>query len=524
MSQGRRRRALATAALVLLCAAPHVLRLLGPTAALTDGFYAHGAFMLGRGAEPYLDFVLPAFPLLEQTLDVVFRLFGASVFVVELASRVVAAGTAVALYLLGRRLGGPRAGALAALGFSWSVWLLHFNLLERESWAALGVALAMGVHVGTALPVRARTWLTALALLLAFLLKITAAMAAVGLVLHLLLGRRVREALALGGAYLALVAFATLLGWLQWGAPFLWQVYLFGFFRNAPPADLLDRVSDVLNWADPVVLLGLVGAVVVGLPRLHAAAGAPVCVLAAQLLFMLVINPAFWEHNLIDIAPACAVLAALLVTSMSRRRVLPALTALTLLVAPILSDGRPWMTGEYGPGGVGFGGWPRESVRRRAAFLAAHSGPDEIVLSTNPWWSLEARRAEFVRYWDLQPVAQGLHASLRADGLRATFAKRQGPLLVGAGRPEPPPRAGELGPYLGREYACAMAYVRPALLAALRARHVALVMEPLPVGVLSAAELSAAGYARFEDHELGVAGWKPTEGVVPAPPARLFQR
>jgi hypothetical protein len=148
-------------------------------------------------------------------------------------------------------------------------------------------------------------------------------------------------------------------------------------------------------------------------------------------------------------------------------------------------------------------------VHRRAAFIARWSEPDDLVVTSNPWWSFQAGRVEFVRYWDLQPVLEGIQASLAADGLRATFAKRQGPLLLGPGQPEPDPRTLELQPYYGREVANSLAYVRPRLLAALERREIALVAEPLPRFILEPVDLQRAGYERFGNFEKGVVGWRP---------------
>ena len=170
---------------------------------------------------------------------------------------------------------------------------------------------------------------------------------------------------------------------------------------------------------------------------------------------------------------------------------------------------RPWLSGDYGPWGPGLGGWPREAIVRQGEFLARHSGPDDLVVTSNPWWSLQAGRVEAVRYWELAPIVDGIEASLAADGLAATWAKRQGPLLLGPGLPTPARRATALNPFMGRVVANALAYTRPALLERLARREIALLHEPLPFGVIRPADLEAAGYERFEDHELGLAAWRP---------------
>jgi hypothetical protein len=135
--------ALKRAGWVALCAAPVAARLLGPNVTPNDGFYAHAAFMLSRGATPYHDFDQVAFPLAECVLALAMRLFGPGLRTVELANALMIGAVALALRAAGRALAGPRAGAVAALAWCWSLWVVHFNLFERETWAALG-ALAFG--------------------------------------------------------------------------------------------------------------------------------------------------------------------------------------------------------------------------------------------------------------------------------------------------------------------------------------------------------------------------------------------
>ena len=118
------RPAAATRALpVLLCAAPLVARLLLPNVAPNDGFYGHAAFMLARGATPYHDFTQVAFPLAEGSLALAIRLFGHDLRTIELANALMIGAVALALHRAGRALAGPRAGAVAAVAWCWSLWV-----------------------------------------------------------------------------------------------------------------------------------------------------------------------------------------------------------------------------------------------------------------------------------------------------------------------------------------------------------------------------------------------------------------
>jgi hypothetical protein len=525
------RPAAATRALpVLLCAAPLVARLLLPNVAPNDGFYGHAAFMLARGATPYHDFTQVAFPLAEGALALAIRLFGHDLRTIELANALMIGAVALALHRAGRALAGPRAGAVAAIAWCWSLWVVHFNLFERETWAALGVALAFGAYArgfdaapltdSTADRRTASRAATAVAAgqLLAVLVKLTALFAAAGLALHLVVTGRARAALALTARLAALLLLATLLGWALWGQDFLVQVWLFGFFRSATGLAPTEKLVQLVHWADPLTVLGLAALLAVGLPAVRRAAGAPALVLLCQLAYALLLSPTLWEHNLIELAPACALLLGATVAQWPRGRLAFA-AATGALVVVIATLGRPWLAGDYGPWGAGFGGWPRDAITRRGEFLERHSGPDELVVTSNPWWSLQAGRVEAVRYFELQPVVDGLEASLQADGLLATLAKRTGPLLLGPGFPPADPRAASRTPFVGRLVANALAYTRPALLDALSRHEIALLLEPLPLKVLLPADLQAAGYERFEDLELGLAAWRPRAAGTPFPPA-----
>ncbi|MHC5211530.1 MAG: hypothetical protein ACYTG2_12490 [Planctomycetota bacterium] len=502
---------------VAACAAPHLVRFLGDTVVLQDGFYAHAAFMLSHGHAPYVDFVLPAFPLAEGVLALLFGVFGHGAHVAEAATLAIVAAVACVLAVAARRLAGAwpaRAEAVAALAWCGSLWVLHFHLFERETWAALGTALALLAAAGPAgssardEPSSGRCAAIAGALALAFFVKITAVAAAAGILAHLAITGRRRAFVRVAGLFLLIIGAATALGAWAWGRPFLTQVGLFGFFRSPEAGSVGERAQQLLLWADPSMLLGLAALCACGLPRLARREGAAALVLTAQLGFALLVNSTLWEHNLIDFAPAGALLLGVAADRWARCRVGLVAAAGALTVAITVVDGT-WLGGDYGPRGAGFGGWPRESLQRRAAFLQEWSDPDDVVLTTNPWWSFEAGRVEFVRYWDLEPQLRGLEASLAADGLIETFGKRHGPLLLGPGRPEPDPRARALEPYSGRSVANALVYVRPRLLEALDAGTIALVVEPLPPAVLLREDLVRAGYVRFTDHDLGQAGWRP---------------
>ncbi len=526
------RATLATWVVAGVCVAVHLARLLGDHAAFVDGIYAHGAWMLAHGFEPYVDFTHVALLPADLVLAAVIRVFGADARVLEVATTVVILTTGGLLALAARRVAGGLAAGITALLWCTSLWVVHFHLFERETWAALGIAAALAGYArcvptrdgeGLAIDGR-RALLIGAGLALAFSVKITSVFAAAGLCAHLLLSGRVREAWRLGVAFTLLVLALAGVHALAFGDGFVEQAFLFGFFRHGT-ADLATKGQWILTHGDHVLVLTAVGLVVAALRRPRGLAGAAACVFLGDLTYMLAISPTLWDHNLIPLAASGALLGGLGVAEAWRggarwlvaAAVVAGLGVVAIVAAPAL-DTRP-----YGKPGPGFGGTPRHAIERRATFLERHSAPGSVVFCVDPWPAFLAERVTFVRYWDVQPVMVGITKSVAADGYAATFAQRGSQLVLAAGAPPPPKRVASLPAYSARLLANAIVHIRPPLLEAIAAREIALVMEPLAPLVLEPADLEAAGYERFGD--LGFFGWRPVDGVVhtrvrPVYPAR----
>jgi hypothetical protein len=255
--------------------------------------------------------------------------------------------------------------------------------------------------------------------------------------------------------------------------------------------------------------------------------------LLASLSFFAFVSPTVWDHNMIDLAPAQALLAGLLVASLlsarSWRAVARAAGVVVLLALAVLFVRRDELGAEarlhagvvrvqVRASGHGTWGTSRAWLDRRADFVRRHTAPDEVIGCLDPWIAFAAGRVKFVRDWDLAGLARGLQASLEADGLVATLARRRAPPVLGPGEipvpvSHPPRAAGELarrGPmadYLARLLANDLVWIRPDYLEALHAHAIALVLEPLPPGVIDDEDLLAAGYERFTDG--GLAAWRP---------------
>jgi len=578
------------ALLLLCCAAPHLLRMALPVTTVTDSSYPHAAWMLSEGFTPYVQFTQVAFPLAEGALAAAMALCGHDLRVVETCNLLVVLAVAATLAAVARRMvrcthaaasstaassathiaveaAAWRAGIVAALAWSWSAWVVHFNLFERETWAAFGTALALlalfatipaaltgavrdlrdqrgqrdGGDAGAASDSSSagaagwrRAWAIGGALALGCCIKLTVLLPASGLIAHQALTGKLREALRTAVAFVALLGAATLLCWWAWGTPFLQQVFLFGFFRNPNVGGPLAALQRLAGFTDPLLALMLAALLVFGLPSLRRPAGAAALMLLAELGYLLVVSPTLWSHNLISLSLPGALLLGGVAAAWSTGLALRMAAALAVVLAGVLALPDKYMPDmSASPRALApyVEGWSRDGIARTAAFVQLNSAHGDVVCTVQPAYSLQAGRVEFLRYLDLQPLALALEAAVRHDGLAATWAARQGPLLLGpAGTPEPgsiapdDPRLGKFGPYVGRQLACGLAHDRPLLLDAVARREIALVVEPLPPLLLTADDLRAAGYERFEDHELGLAGWKPSGGVGRRVVRDLFAR
>ncbi len=497
----RRSRGWWTVVLLVLCAVPHVLRMTGEHSGIWEGMFAGVGHMLSHGYEPYVDVTHVHFLTGETILALAFKVFGVSARVVEVVNFALVMCVALLLRTAGRRTGGGEvAGSVAALFWSWSSLVVHFNLYQRETWAAAGTALAFVAYSREDGP--GRLPLVAAGLLVAMSIKLTAGLVAVGFFAHLLLCGKGRSAVVLTLWTSAGLALMTLGYWLVWGWPFLWQVFLFAFFR-AESHDFGLALSDWLGWQDPASLVGIAGLLAWGLPNLRKRGGAPVLVVVAYFLYCTTLSPTLWNHNMINFAAPLALLSGGFAADTVRGRrfvrsgLLVAAVFGGMIAAHYQVPGWRWMR-YRDPIGVERGR-ERRWLEEQADFVARNTEPGDVILSTEPWVAIEADRIDFVRYWDLQPVALAIESSLAKVGLAETFARRDEPTLGDrAYDPEIDGRFTDL--YKRRIAACAEAYVRPLILDALKKREIALVLLPLPPPyVLHGTDLFEAGYERFTE-------------------------
>lgn len=275
-----------------------------------DDAYLNCALAVAHGEVPYHDFVLQHTPLLEELVAAGLAITGPSIRSVEIATQVVVVWMLMLIAVVGWRLGGPRTAAGAVVLAAWSPVLWRYRLFHRELVLVVpvlaAVALLAGVRRG-----RGRTLAIGALLALAVLVKFTAVAYAFAVVAALALERTWGSRAAASAALsLALIAggtvslLAAVLGW-----PFVAQVLLFGI-QVPSLGDMAAKLAIVTHDLVPLLLAavaGSVGVVVTDSWRRWR----PV-LLAGWLgaLFVLILKPVAWGHNVLELLPWAALLAA----------------------------------------------------------------------------------------------------------------------------------------------------------------------------------------------------------------------
>ncbi|HVB39052.1 MAG TPA: glycosyltransferase family 39 protein [Vicinamibacterales bacterium] len=424
-----------TVAFVALLALPRIVRMAWPQVWIEDESYLNLAFMLATGHAPYTGFALPHFPLLEGALAAVLQVFPASIRTAEAFTQAAAFAASLYIWRIGRRLGRPWCGEAAALIFAISPLVFRYHVFEREVFLIVPVLAATWLALRPPADARAphrHGYLEGLLLAFALAIKLTALSYAAALFLFLLIEKRRHEAVVFALTLVVLMgaAFGLLLA--MFGMPFFVQVVLFRLV-HAGFHSLTGQFGEFLHSVDVAFAAGIAGfAIVVWtgaarrwmLPLLHLAGG---------LLLLVVLNPTFWAHDSLELLPWFALFAGVLVAEVvaawrpapaDRRRLSRGAAAamaavaigLLVFVTPIRHEG-------WGPGAssaYGFGYRDRREIDRVAAFVRAHTRPDETV-AVPPIIAFQANRPELVVYPELAGTMIQLQREVAAHGWVQTW-------------------------------------------------------------------------------------------------------
>src|SRR5271170_2080705 len=126
--------------MLLLLAAPRIIRLLYPQVWIEDDFYLEDAYLVSVGMRPYLDFVHPHLPLLEWFTAGYLRLFGASLFSVEVLNEAAIYATSVMTCALAYKAAGRRTAICAAILYAFAALVFRYHVYERECFTAVAIA------------------------------------------------------------------------------------------------------------------------------------------------------------------------------------------------------------------------------------------------------------------------------------------------------------------------------------------------------------------------------------------------
>lgn len=423
--------------LSVLFALPRVLRILYGRIWIEDPYYLYTPYLMMRGEVPYRDFSAPYITLLEEVFAYAFMVFGPSPYVFEVATAGLMFAATWCLFLIGQRLGGFKAGLVAAILFSWNYLIFRYHVQHREIYTTFFQAWLFWYALRCG---EKPTWRQVLALGLGFgvgaLCKQSIAVHVVPIFLLFLWRRQWLQAGVFAGVFNGLYWAAQGAMYLRYGTPFLINTVYFHFVkggthinpfltpdeRTAPwLLKLADHGTDAGVW----ILLGAFG-IALGYWRSRHPFW---LVLLADQAFNVAFNLlslTFWPHYLVSILGASMIgcgyaiaVAMEAVVALARRErpqasqwaavaAVPCLLALFAL--PSFRPRLPY------PENLGFGGKPRSDARHIARFMQRMIPPGEEMIGP-PYLALLARRGKPINFKDNYGNMVLLERLLAADNL-----------------------------------------------------------------------------------------------------------
>lgn len=313
-----------------------------------DGFFMAVAHLWNAGAPPYLNAFDVKPPGFFALLALAQRLFGASEATLNGLTAVSDAVAAIALWRIGRRLGGPCVGVFAAFAYPALSQMLAANPIYPPLAAATATAFALALLPPFALTVRAA--LAGLAIGFAITIKQTAFLEALVLMWIILREREVeghRRGVALAfaaGAATAPLAFALIFAAEGAFAPLVADVVKAAIWRpemeGEPLTQNVARFLSVQNKMWPVAALAAIAATQWRwlFPAASAARAEGIALWFAASWVQLILQHSRWLNYLgPTFAPALllcgAVIAAVLHDKQAKGAALALLFAVTVVVA-----------------------------------------------------------------------------------------------------------------------------------------------------------------------------------------------
>ena len=414
--------------LIVVLAAPRILRMLYPEVWVEDDFYLESAWLVSVGMRPYIDFIQPHMPLLEWIAAGYLKLFGASHLSIEFLNEAAIFATSLLAYALARRVAGRPAAIAASILYAYGSLVFRYHVYERESFAAPLLILGALVTLDDTMPPIRQAAILAGIFFLACAIKLTAVIAfPVMLVFTAVAYRRIASAVASGVIFtLALAAFSAIL-YRLYGGEFIFQTFVFHFLKGR------DTAGDIATYPrmilDVLVPLFVLGCWRIYAERLYSRGMLLVpAIVAAEYAFYGVLSPTAWGHNYLEPIPFIAIVAGVgMIALVEAVRTAPpqwnllaggaALIVISLVwIAPLINEN--WLHGAV----YGFGFVPRAEVSQLADALRAASKPDDDVIAPS-FVCFEADRRELIRYPETYGVYREAKAEYDRDGFFAARSR-----------------------------------------------------------------------------------------------------
>jgi Dolichyl-phosphate-mannose-protein mannosyltransferase len=410
--------------LIVVLAAPRILRMLYPEIWVEDDFYLESAWLVSVGMRPYLDFIQPHMPLLEWIAAGYLKLFGASHLSIEFLNEAAIFATSLLTYTLARRVAGRPAAIAAPILYAYGSLVFRYHVYERESFVAPLLILGALVTLDDTMPPIRQAAILAGIFFLACAIKLTAVIAfPVMLVFIAIAYRRIASAVASGVIFtLALAALSAILFRL-YGGEFIFQTFVFHFLKGR------DTAGDIATYPR-MILDVLVPLFVLGCWQFYAERVfnrgilLVLAIVAAEYAFYGVLSPTAWGHNYLEPIPFIAIVAGVgaialvdaVRTAPPRWNLLAGGAALIVIslvwIAPFINEN--WLHGAV----YGFGFVPRAEISQLADALRAASKPDDEVIAPS-FVCFEAGRRELIRYPETYGVYREAKAEYDRDGFSA---------------------------------------------------------------------------------------------------------
>ncbi len=420
--------------LILLLAAPRILRILYPLVWIEDPNYIYAAFLIKSGLSPFHDFASPNLPLFEFILAGLYEIFGVSYRIAEIFTALTAVFTASCLFLGMNKLykmHHVRSSKTHQFLFVWTAPLLYslhplifrYHVFDREILTAAAAAAAFCLVADQNRKNSVDFLLLPVIFTLGFAGKQTMVVPLTAWMIFLMLDRSFSHALKTALFSCLGIALIYAIFTLIYGIETINQTFIFHFIKGAN-APINIRIGWLFQALGCPLFSGALGLLILSFSNLKKYALLLILWLAAEIFFSVILSSTIWPHYLIPaIIPAAlgtAVLSAETFHSLKNSLKMPIkksalplacfFAMLLLCAATFHFFPKKTKTAEK----CGFNGLARSEVKRTADFIYDNTPPQQLIISA-PFIALEAQRIKTVNFKDNLGLMRMLKESLQKN-------------------------------------------------------------------------------------------------------------